>query len=53
MNEDRRNTFGILMCRKICDGTGAELSDGAPSTCSSLTCLTRLYSQVSSREVKM
>ena len=24
------------MCREICDGTGAGICDGAPSTCSSL-----------------
>ena len=23
MDEDWRNAFGILMCREICDGTGA------------------------------
>ena len=23
MDEDWRNAFGILMCTKICDGTGA------------------------------
>ena len=35
MNEDCRNAFGILMCRDICDGAGAGICDGVPSTCSS------------------
>ena len=35
MNEDWKNAFGILMCREICDGTGARICEGAPSTCSS------------------
>ena len=35
MDEDWRNTFGILMCREICNGSGARICDGAPSTCSS------------------
>ena len=35
MNEDCRKAFGILMCREICDGTGAGICDGAPSTWSS------------------
>ena len=35
MNEDWRNAFGNLMCREICDGAGAGIRDGAPSTCSS------------------
>ena len=30
------NAFGILMCRETCDGAGAGICDGAPSTCSSL-----------------
>ena len=34
MDEDWRNAFGILMCTEICDGAGAGISDGAPSTCS-------------------
>ena len=37
MNEDWRNTFGILMCTEICDGAGLGLCDGSPSTCSSYT----------------
>ena len=36
MNENWRNAFGSLMCREICDGTGAGRCDGSPSTCSSL-----------------
>ena len=35
MDEDWRNTFGIFMCTEICDGPGAEICDGSPSTCSS------------------
>ena len=35
MDEDWRNTFGILMCAKICAGTGVGMCDGKPSTCSS------------------
>ena len=34
MDEDWRNAFGILMCTDICDGAGAGICDGAPSTCS-------------------
>ena len=37
MNEDWSNAFGILMCREICDGAGAGICDGVPSTCSSFT----------------
>ena len=39
MNDDWKNAFGILMpmmCRELCDGAGAGICDGAPSTCSSL-----------------
>ena len=36
MDGDWRNTFGILMCREICDGAGMGICDGVPSTCSSL-----------------
>ena len=36
MNEDWRNAFGILMCTKICDGTGTGICEGAPSACFSL-----------------
>ena len=36
MDEDWRNAFGILMCTEICDGAGAGICDGSPSTCSSL-----------------
>ena len=52
MDEDWRNTFGILMCSEICDGAGAGLCDGPPLTCSSLlvclsmtsyTCTCMLY----------
>ena len=39
MNEDWRNAFVILMCREICDGTGAGICNGMPSTCSSLICV--------------
>ena len=35
MDEDWRNTFGILMCTEIYDGAGVEICDGAPSTYSS------------------
>ena len=35
MDEDWRNTFGILMCMEIWDGAGAGICDGAPLTCSS------------------
>ena len=35
MDKDLRNTFGILMCREICDGACVWIYDGAPSTCSS------------------
>ena len=35
MDEDWRNTFGILMCKEICDGAGMGICDGSPSTCSS------------------
>ena len=37
MDEDWRNTFGILMSKEICDGTGTGIWDGAPSTCSSFS----------------
>ena len=36
MDEDWRNAFGILMCKEICDGAGAGIWDGSPSTCSSV-----------------
>ena len=36
MDEDWRNTFGILMCAQICDGAGVGIYDDAPSTCSSI-----------------
>ena len=35
VNDDWRNTFGILMCTEICDGADARICDGVPSTCSS------------------
>ena len=35
MDEDRRNSFGILMCTEICAGAGTWICDGVPSTCSS------------------
>ena len=35
MDEDWRNAFGNLMCTGICDGAGAGIYHGAPSTCSS------------------
>ena len=35
IDEDWRNAFGILMCMEICDGAGAGICDGAPSTYSS------------------
>ena len=35
MDEDWRNAFVILMCMEICDGAGAGICDGSPSTCSS------------------
>ena len=35
MDEDWRNAFGILMCLEVCDGAGAGICDGSPSTCSS------------------
>ena len=35
MDEDWRNASGILMCKEICDGAGAGICDGSPSTCSS------------------
>ena len=34
MDEDWKNAFGILMCTEICDGTGAGICNGSPSTCS-------------------
>ena len=34
MDEDWRNAIGILMCTEICDGAGARICDGSPSTCS-------------------
>ena len=34
MDEDWRNAFGILMCKEICEGAGAGICDGVPSTCS-------------------
>ena len=37
MDEGWRNEFGILMCMEICDGAGAGICDGAPSTFSSVT----------------
>ena len=37
MDEDWRNAFGILMCTEICDGAGAGICYGAPSTCSSIS----------------
>ena len=36
MDEDWRNASGILMCTEICDGAGAGICDGSPSTCSTL-----------------
>ena len=36
MDEDWKNALKFLMCTEICDGTGAGICDGAPSTCSSL-----------------
>ena len=36
MDEDWRGAFGILMCTEICDGAGAGICDGEPSTCSRL-----------------
>ena len=36
MDEDGRNTFGILMCAATCAGTGTGICDGMPSTCSSI-----------------
>ena len=36
MNEDWRNTFGILMCREICDGAGGGICNCTPLTFSSL-----------------
>ena len=35
MDEDWKNTIGILMCAEICDGAGAGIWDSTPSTCSS------------------
>ena len=35
MDEDWKNAFGILMCPEMCDGAGAGICNGAPSTCSS------------------
>ena len=35
MDEDLRNAFGSLMCAEICDGAGAVICEGTPSTCSS------------------
>ena len=35
MDEYWRNAFGILICTEKCDGAGAGICDGAPSTCSS------------------
>ena len=35
MDEDWGNAFGISMCAEICDGTGAGICDGTPSTSSS------------------
>ena len=35
MDEDWRNAFGVLLCAEICDGDGAGICNGAPSTCSS------------------
>ena len=37
MDKDYRNAFRILMCKEICDGAGAGICDGAPSTCSSVS----------------
>ena len=34
MDEDWRNTFGILMYVETCDSADAGICDGAPSTCS-------------------
>ena len=34
MDEDWRNTFGILMCTEVCDGAGMGICNGMPSTCS-------------------
>ena len=37
MDEDWRNASGkFLMCTEICDGAGAAICDGPPSTCSRL-----------------
>ena len=38
MDEDWRNSFGILMCTEICNGTDAGICDGSPSTCLSYCC---------------
>ena len=35
MDEDWRNTFGMLMCMEICDGAGVGICDGVLSTNSS------------------
>ena len=32
MDEDWKNAFGILICTEICDGAGAGICDGTPST---------------------
>ena len=45
MDEDWRNAFGILMCTGLCDGTGAGICDGTPSTCSSSTVCVRCLLQ--------
>ena len=36
MDEDWRKAFGMVICTEICDGAGAGICDGVPSTCSSL-----------------
>ena len=38
MDEDWRNTFGILMHSEICSGAGVGICDSVPLTCSSFIC---------------
>ena len=38
MNGDWRNAFGSLICAEKCDGAGASVCDGRPSTCSRRIC---------------
>ena len=47
MDGDWSNAFGILMCREICNGAGAGIFDGAPSTRSNVILFLCVFSNIS------